>query len=113
MSRAIKFRAWNGESMEYGGFDIHATGKIVNILSPLSRLTESSPLMQFTGMQDSNGKDIYEGDLLECDNDDERFVVEVCWEEAPNYEGWSIDPRDGYNGVIVGNIYQSIDGGGK
>jgi uncharacterized phage protein (TIGR01671 family) len=61
--KEIKFRAWNGESMEYGGFSVHATlGEIQP--SALTRVTKSSPLMQYTGLLDKNGKEIYEGDIV-------------------------------------------------
>ena len=62
--RPLKFRAWNGENMEYGGFVIHAGGKIINNAPELCRVKEDSPVMQFTGLTDKNGKEIYEGDIL-------------------------------------------------
>lgn len=49
--RTIKFRVWDGERMV-----VPAT--IAN------GLNESS-LMQFTGLLDKNGKEIYEGDIIE------------------------------------------------
>lgn len=61
MSREIKFRAWNGRAMEYGGFSIHATGKIVDIVEPLTFIKEDSPIMQYTGLKDKSCRGIYEG----------------------------------------------------
>ena len=64
--RIIKFRAWNGEKM----FDVSAIDfagyKILDNetrLDEWSRWKKDCVLMQFTGLLDKNGKEIYEGDI--------------------------------------------------
>ena len=57
MSRVIKFRGWNGKSMEFGGFCVHAGGTVMND-TVLSDIQADSPVMQFTGLTDNNGVDI-------------------------------------------------------
>lgn len=71
--KEMKFRAWNGCAMEYGGFSVHATGKIE--ATELTNVTEESPLMQYTGRKIKNDEELWESDIVE-DNVGRRWVVE-------------------------------------
>ena len=59
MKREIKFRAWDGIRMTQSGIMYNnTTGKLeVPIGSKMK-------LMEFTGLTDKNGKEIYEGDVV-------------------------------------------------
>lgn len=61
MSREIKFRAWNGETMISPDY---ITRDGVGHWKEDSIPTSSKKIMQYTGLKDCNGVEIYEGDLL-------------------------------------------------
>lgn len=72
MSREIKFRAWDVDNKKWiRSFRVYKSGKGLSIYSDKDGSTlgvnvDSSTyiLIQFTGLLDKNGKEIYEGDIV-------------------------------------------------
>ena len=77
-------------------------------------------LMQYTGLKDKNGKEIYEGDLIQFDQyTDDRKIYQVKYDEyyarflfdwwGTYYELYDTGfyPRE--HGEIIGNIYENSE----
>lgn len=127
MNREIKFRAWHPqlETMYYDCI-VHPRGWIDG---STHRSGEHGTLMQFTGLRDKNGEEIYEGDIVkytwqgkvgEDSLGRERFVDEVEIHEIVWDLGFCFDshglPHDAYplsclteddDFEIIGNRYEN------
>jgi hypothetical protein len=103
--REIKFRAWqihNKVMLTGVHFDI-----IGNDLSKSAR-EMGCELMQFTGLKDKNGKEIYERDILQV----EGYRLSVIWYSKGacfRYwdEGTLESPLNYHNPEVIGNLYES------
>jgi uncharacterized phage protein (TIGR01671 family) len=105
--REIKFRAWDGEYMlgpesiydfgaDYFGPSIGGTYLTFDDF-PDGKL----PLMQYTGLKDKNGVEIYEGDIFRS----RSGKVKVVEYELPSAAYLSLMGSLEYE--VIGNIYEN------
>lgn len=122
MSRKIKYRVWDNENKSYddpysyayyamtqdGGLDFYCHGDHWDSCDPEKYIVE-----QYTGMEDKNGKEIYEGDIL----DTPQGRCKCVWGE----DGWvyqfKVHRTDWFDIVkdwhekceVIGNVHETPD----
>ncbi len=104
--REIKFRAWNKKlgkwTNDFSWLDEH--NPPIGTLSPYGDDVE---LMQFAGLKDKNGKEIYEGDIVQqYGRYGKRY--KVYWrQERAGWYPFVHDRKDSKVYEIIGNIYEN------
>ena len=106
--REFKFRAWDYEKREFVGTIgyiglLNKEGKISFILSKIL------VFQQYTGLKDRNGKEIYEGDIIEID--DTELVIEwensICGFIAGEKHNSALCKNRKDDTKVIGNIYEN------
>ena len=108
MSREIKFRAWNGEQMVSPDY---ITRDGIGYWREDSIPCYSEDLMQFTGLRDKNGIDIYEGDIVTESSKYgwEKEVVSMRFVGASDDMGIDVFGYPDFDSTaeVIGNIHEN------
>lgn len=125
MKREIKFRGWNAKNKKwlYGYYLVdNAVHFIVNERTPWRHLIETDNILvdpdtvgQFTGLKNTNGKEIYEGDILSIS--ELSFYSTVKWSDRAMafcvYKDETSAPMSWFSNYshgeieIIGNIHDN------
>jgi len=121
--RSIKFRAWDAKNKKFPMVGFHVMGEhTVFDLVNQYRLEEALDLeiQQFTGFCDKNGKEVYEGDIVQLGFDTtdchwSKLKAEVVWWLNGFYfqTNYGAIAQDTYYQIkyceVVGNIFENPD----
>src|SRR5579862_347747 len=114
--RTIKFRAWDGVYMYVPVY--HVDNWHRNFTDTENDVPTADPIMEYTGQNDVDNKEIYEDDWCEAQFRDQNGIKVIQGRIIMHDYGWCIDCRgcigddifsiDGPHAFkILGNIYQN------
>ena len=108
--REIKFRAWDTNSGKMADIDMQAYLEPHGLNETIEQHTKDGlVLMQYTGLKDKNGKEIYEGDILT-----HRYVPVYVVKDMVDFL-ISVGDGDHWEGMltneweVIGNIYENTE----
>ncbi|MHA1989173.1 MAG: YopX family protein [Promethearchaeota archaeon] len=124
--RQIKFRAWDKKSCKIHYFDFSGKtifayeGEVCGIILPDTQTTlmyneiglnENLELMQFTGLKDKNGKEVFESDVVRFYIEGEEYTSKVFFDMGAYCvkvdDDWEPCLYEANSMEVIGNIWEN------
>lgn len=128
MNREIKFRAWDGKRMTTSGIMFNNSNGCIELPKTINDPTMI--LMQYTGLKDKDGVDIFEGDIVKCHylyaalgenlgvfEAEKEIIGEMSFQEMGLWIQCNTEDDSGYllwiNGLheesfeVIGNVFEN------
>lgn len=99
MKREIKFRYFYNEQM----VEVGSIGFLTDGTYQVNDELVGGILLEYTGLNDKKGKEIYEGDIL-------KVLIDEIQEDMRQYENYQVNFREGcfaVNDLAIGENYSS------